>query len=358
LIIPDNAVVIIRQDHVTVRELGLSDNMVIYAARTGFPGIYDKVALAHRDSIDNPHSDSLQNIKLPGSHGGKWFKIGAGGVVITEEIPLYQEDIRPVVSEDSLVRADKNGPNRTLADLSAYPLCITDALRLRGDFSKKEISIAVKHSTEKYVIGYDSFEQPVLNANGTVGGSSFAVAVSSTYTAGTVYGYCATNPSDGFRWQSRNGYAMPQWLTLYNPVGLRPVAFEFNNDGISAGESNYMLGTYQIQASNDNSTWVTLGTFTNTCTTPQAAGTWRNEVQTDDYYKYFRIYVTKTYGNTTPVMIGYCRIITNDPITVDANIPNNRVFDCSKKIPQRMFYGTDTAGNVGFRLVPGKQVIP
>ena len=160
-----------------------------------------------------------------------------------------------------------------------------------------------------YYIKFVKFVQPVLTANGTLGGSSFAVGVSSTYFSGTVYGYCATNPSDDSRWQSDNFISMPQWLTLYNPVALKPVAFVFNNDGITAGEKNYMLGTYQIQASNDNSTWTTLGTFTNTCITGQSAGTWRNEVQTDNYYKYFRIYVTKTYGDTSPVMIGYCEIV-------------------------------------------------
>ena len=122
--IPDDAVLIVRQEAVTVVAEERGPELVVYAAESGFPGILDREALAHVYDEMNPHDDGVENIKLPAGHGGKWFKLGASAVEITEERPLYPEDIHPVVSEDGLVRTDASGPNRTLADLAVFPLWI------------------------------------------------------------------------------------------------------------------------------------------------------------------------------------------------------------------------------------------
>lgn len=131
--IPDDAVLIVKQEAVTVREAEHVPGMVVFAAESGFPGILDPAALAHAYDKNNPHEDGIENIKLPGGEGGKWFVLGASGVEITDEEPLYPEDIHPVVSEDGLVRTDSEGPNLTLAGLAAYPLWSAGALRVRGD---------------------------------------------------------------------------------------------------------------------------------------------------------------------------------------------------------------------------------
>lgn len=131
--IPDDAVLIVRQDITTVVEREEVPGMVVFAAESGFPGILDPAALAHVYNRKNPHEDGIANIKLPGGEGGKWFVLGASGVEITDEEPLYPEDIHPVVSEDGLVRTDSEGPNLTLAGLAAYPLWSAGALRVRGD---------------------------------------------------------------------------------------------------------------------------------------------------------------------------------------------------------------------------------
>lgn len=131
--IPEDAVLIVRQESVTVLTEERGPELVVYAAESGFPGILDPEALAHVYERDNPHADSVENIKVPAGHGGKWFKVGADGVVATDEEPLYPEDIHPVVSEDGLARTDAAGPNRTLADLAVFPLWVGGGLRLRGD---------------------------------------------------------------------------------------------------------------------------------------------------------------------------------------------------------------------------------
>lgn len=131
--IPDDAVLIVRQEAVTVLAEERGPELVVYAAESGFPGVLDPEALAHVYDEMNPHDDGVENIKLPAGYGGKWFKLGASAVEITEERPLYPEDIHPVVSEDGLVRSDASGPNRMLADLAVFPLGVGGGLRLRGD---------------------------------------------------------------------------------------------------------------------------------------------------------------------------------------------------------------------------------
>ena len=357
-LIPDDCVIVIRQNTTGIEQID-KETETVFTADSGFPGTYSRYALDHVKDYENPHEDKLIALVLPEGNDGKWLTLGENGVVITDEQPIFKEDIHAPKNWDTCVKTDDLAPQAHLDGVISEPFCVAgDKMRVKGDTSDYATVSNEHYDIEKHLIGYGSFVQPVLSANGTLGGSVFAVGASTTYSSGTVYPYCATNPNDNQRWQSHNSYSMPQSLTLYNPVALRPVAFEFNNDGISAGESPYMLGTYQIQASNDNSSWVTLGTFTNTCITAMAAGTWRNNVQTENYYKYFRIYVTKTYGNTSPVMIGYCRIITNDPINETAQVPNNKVLDVSKKLPKRMYYGTDVSGTIGFNLIPGEKVIP
>lgn len=131
--IPDDGVIVVRQKVVSVKEADGGVGMTVRAASSGFPGTYDVEALAHVYAKNNPHADGLMDIKLPENNGGKWFKVGEAGVAVTDEEPLYAEDIHPVVSEDGLVRADAAGPNLTLASVVGFPFCEASGLRLRGD---------------------------------------------------------------------------------------------------------------------------------------------------------------------------------------------------------------------------------
>lgn len=165
------------------------------------------------------------------------------------------------------------------------------------------LSLTTNNPEPQTVVKEIDFVQPVLSSNGTMGGDSFAAAASSYYD-NTVQPYCATK-HDGSRWQSNNGYGFPQWLTYYVPEGLVLSSVTFNNVGGQDGNGRYVFGTYEFLVSNDNSTWTSLGSFTNTYI---GSDDFDVDISTTESYKYFKINVTATVQNSDPVMIGYMRL--------------------------------------------------
>ena len=96
--------------------------------------------------------------------------------------------------------------------------------------------------------------QPVLTANGTMGGADFAVASSKeTEVMGLpCYAYYLFAANPGLGWGSS---AANVWLAWYNPDPLLISEISFNN----SYSQNQVLN---LQYSNDNSGWSTLTTFT------------------------------------------------------------------------------------------------
>lgn len=165
------------------------------------------------------------------------------------------------------------------------------------------LSLTTNNPEPQTVVKEIDFVQPVLSSNGTLGGDSFAAAASSYYD-NTVQPYCATK-HDGSRWQSNNGSSFPQWLTYYVPDGLVLSSVTFNNVDGQDGNGQYVFGTYEFLVSNDNSTWTSLGSFTNTYI---GSDDFDVDISTTESYKYFKINVTATVQNSNPVMIGYMRL--------------------------------------------------
>ena len=139
--IPDDAIVVIKISEITVKEYDAGVSGVVMTAKTGFPGTLNPQALAHIYMTDNPHQDSIDNMGVPNGNNGKWFKLGGDGVVITNEEPIYPEEVHAPVSTDSLVKPDANGTAGTLGNIAAYPFCIADKLRLRGDMSERILAV-------------------------------------------------------------------------------------------------------------------------------------------------------------------------------------------------------------------------
>lgn len=130
---PDDGVIIVRREALIVRN-AREEAGVIYAAEPGFPGSFNEDAMAHTRERDNPHEDSLENIVTPDGYGGKWLKLGADAVVITDEQPIFLEDIHAPVSNDELLKTDENGTPQRLEGVVSRQLCVNGhRLRLRGD---------------------------------------------------------------------------------------------------------------------------------------------------------------------------------------------------------------------------------
>lgn len=155
-----------------------------------------------------------------------------------------------------------------------------------------------KHSYYRWSTqgGIIPFIQPVLSANGTIGGSSFAVLADSEFNRSGNLDYAwhafdgnthvsATYPSTF--WNSTSG--QPHWIEFYNPSLLVVTNIKIYN-----GENGSVPKDWEFQYSDDGTTWTTLESGTNTVT-----GTgidWNFNVANSGSHRYYRFYTSTSQG--------------------------------------------------------------
>ena len=167
------------------------------------------------------------------------------------------------VSVDSIMSIGKgstglgSSPCTTYIDLSKCYIKINDEYVWNCKYNEDvydTISYVAKRKSRKYYkYVYESWEQPVMTANGTMGGNSFACDSSTPADLGFGFG-----PQYAYHAFDANAFmAMgigAKWFSWYNPVDL----------SISKIEMDW-AGSGVLQYSVDNSNWVTLKTLdTNT----------------------------------------------------------------------------------------------
>lgn len=133
--------------------------------------------------------------------------------------------------------------------------------------------------------------QPVLSANGTIGGDSFACAASSVLTGNAAYQAFQAFDNSTYLWTSAKNQQNNSWLEWYNPKKIAITTLKFWTGG------DYGMGViknFKIQASNDNSTWVDIETG---ATSSNANVTITKNINTNQGYKYWRIFVINTWDN-------------------------------------------------------------
>lgn len=133
-----------------------------------------------------------------------------------------------------------------------------------------------------------AFTQPTLSADGTLGGSNFAVYASTSQ---------ATTPA----WQGSDNNSSTDWsvgdiasgyfYTWYNPNALKLSAINITNR--SAG--TYAITGYTVYGSSDNTNWTTLKSGTNSTTATGAS--WSITLPNTDFYKYTKLYVSASNTN-------------------------------------------------------------
>lgn len=134
----------------------------------------------------------------------------------------------------------------------------------------------------------ESWTQPTLSSNGTIGGSSFACAASSVLTGNAAY---QAFDNSTYLWTSAQNQQNNSWLEWYNPKKIVITTLKFWTGG------DYGMGViknFKIQASNDNSTWVDIETG---ATSSNANVTITKNINTNQGYKYWRIFVINTWDN-------------------------------------------------------------
>lgn len=173
-------------------------------------------------------------------------------------------------------------PNKEISNLP--PFCVNS-----GSIDSEGNGNCLQLPSGSTSIVTRNFVQPTLSANGTVGGDSFAVQSSGTYSASgsnhDTYHAFDNNPNTW--WHSTSG--MPEWITFYNPVELNVTKLTIQNPDTNNGQ----LSAGVVQASNDNSTWTDLKSWTNSVSGGLA--TWDIDLSSNtNSYKYYRIYITSS----------------------------------------------------------------
>lgn len=155
-----------------------------------------------------------------------------------------------------------------------------------------------RQKVEPVGIVESSWTQPVLTSNGSLGGNSFAVA-DDGHADLDISGdaWLLFNPTTGKLSSqplcSWAGTKTPGGVTIYNPIPLKITNIQVTNHSWSnaALGAGYGITGGIIQASNDNSTWVNLKTFTNSVVA--LSETWNIDLSDNtNAYKYYRIWIT------------------------------------------------------------------
>lgn len=129
---------------------------------------------------------------------------------------------------------------------------------------------------------YIEWTQPVLSANGTVGGDSFAVLASSEeqYSSEPYRAFEAFDNNSSTYWRSAGG---TKWLEFYNPQPLKVTNLQYANYYNYPTEGN-------VQGSNNGVDWTTLTTWTN-----NSLSTFNIDLSSNtNAYTYYRVNITNT----------------------------------------------------------------
>ena len=151
-----------------------------------------------------------------------------------------------------------------------------------------------------------SWTRPNLSGFGTMGGSSFACEAKSANAVinSSVSGYEGWKAFDGISnsssnyWDARGANmqsAFPAYITWYNPTAIKVTQVTITQQ---RGDISPKTGT--IQASDNNSNWTTLTSWTNSNVTTGAS--WNINLSSNtNFYNYYKLNITasNTSGGTT-----------------------------------------------------------
>lgn len=138
---------------------------------------------------------------------------------------------------------------------------------------------------------------PVMTANN----APYGEASASTSASADYYPWKAFS-DNGQAWISANNTALPQRITyrFTNPVCVKKFLLQNRID--TDASSCTAVKDFKIQASNDNVTWVDLGTYTNP--SGDIGAVYTDGVNNDEYYLYIQLWATSQYtGNYVRVAI-------------------------------------------------------
>ena len=124
-----------------------------------------------------------------------------------------------------------------------------------------------------------SWSQPTISSDGTLGGDSFAVNASNDGSNHSAY-KAFNSGLNGWRAydSSANKY------TFYNPTPIKVTGLSFS--GAGAGPMGGYTKSYNLYASNNGANWTSLGSYNQNT---DATTIVYNSISNNSYYKYYRI---------------------------------------------------------------------
>ncbi len=258
-------------------------------------------------------SENFQKLSEKSKPNG-YASLDDSGKVPTSQLPLY-------VRGDKLYYIDPEGNEQEFkkggSGLPLGTLFYSDHI-LEGDDAKGNAllgSYIYKNAApgryghpefyNRWVAEYQNstryaFEQPVLSANGTLGGDSFAVAASSQHAnipGGAWNAFNGTNTGVNDCWHSSG--VNNEWLTFYNPLPINVTKLTITNRNTTTSGDWHLVGSGTVYGSNDNSNWEELVEFTNPNTTTDCGNaSWEIDLSSNNKsYKYYKLQVNPVEGD-------------------------------------------------------------
>lgn len=142
------------------------------------------------------------------------------------------------------------------------------------------VCYAVKGVVKRYW-KYINFVQPVLSANGTMGGDSFACTQTSVYES--EYAWKAFDNNESTQWTNKGNTGS---LTFYSPQALKVTNINVMN-GCTSGYVR-AIRSGSVYGSKDGNSWIKLKDFTNS--NYNLKGVWNIDLTNNtSNYKYYKI---------------------------------------------------------------------
>lgn len=213
------------------------------------------------------------------------------------------------------IRKDQNWAG-TYCNLGNCQIYIRDDINGRTYFEEENNYIAINNNQGQLIKDYlttsvdpstqtETFTMPVM-----AHGLEFVNNTQDYYMAWSFPQQIYTLATDGvpyYAFNNNTGYSQNWYYTLSDPTPENPfyLYFKFakptkvskvNIWNVNINPRNFKEG--EIQFSNDQVTWDTLYTFTNFPNVAGLAGAFN--IETDNFYTYFRLKMTSNYGSTAP----------------------------------------------------------